>query len=98
MLFRLFLICICKPLFYQKKCFLILNVLFSILSPLTRLESAIPMLLETLATLPDVSRIAVAFPDDGAFKRFHQFFPQYNTITCVKIREGNTRIVKVKEG
>ncbi|WAR16001.1 KPRS4-like protein [Mya arenaria] len=63
-----------------------------------RLESAIPMLLETIIGLPDKDKIAVAFPDDGAFKRFHQFFPDYDTVTCVKIRDGNTRIVKVKDG
>ena len=39
-----------------------------------------------------------AFPDDGAWKRFHQFFPGDDTITCVKIRDGKNRIVKVKDG
>lgn len=63
-----------------------------------RLESAIPLLLTTLEQLPDKNNIAVAFPDDGAFKRFHAFFPDYHTITCVKIRDGKSRIVKVKDG
>jgi len=51
-----------------------------------------------LKTLPDKDKIAIAFPDDGAFKRFHTFFPEYDTITCVKIRDGKKRIVKVKDG
>lgn len=63
-----------------------------------RLESAIPLLLSTMQQLPDKDNIAIAFPDDGAFKRFHQFFPQYDTITCVKIRDNGKRIVKVKDG
>ncbi|XP_052227105.1 uncharacterized protein LOC127841953 isoform X1 [Dreissena polymorpha] len=64
-----------------------------------RLESAIPLIMSTLETLPDKDNIAIAFPDDGAFKRFHLFFShKYDTITCVKIREGNKRIVKVKDG
>ncbi|XP_045180258.1 uncharacterized protein LOC123539648 [Mercenaria mercenaria] len=63
-----------------------------------RLESAIPLLLSTIKKLPDKDNIAVAFPDDGAFKRFHLFFPGFDTITCVKIRDGGKRIVKVKDG
>ena len=63
-----------------------------------RLESAIPLLLSTIKQLPDKDNIAVAFPDDGAFKRFHLFFPEFDTITCVKIRDGGKRIVKVKDG
>ncbi len=42
--------------------------------------------------------LAIAFPDEGAQKRFHQAFTEWPTITCFKIREGDKRIVKVKEG
>ena len=48
--------------------------------------------------LPEKDHIVFAFPDDGAFKRFHHFFPGDNAITCVKIRDGKKRIVKVKDG
>ncbi|PIM99901.1 Ribose-phosphate diphosphokinase [Handroanthus impetiginosus] len=41
-------------------------------------ESGIPLLLNRLQQLPDSDNITVAFPDDGAWKRFHkqlQHFP-----------------------
>ncbi|XP_070533418.1 uncharacterized protein [Ptychodera flava] len=63
-----------------------------------RLESAIPLLLREIQTLPDRENVCIAFPDDGAFKRFHTSFEGFDTITCVKIREGKQRIVQVKDG
>ena len=42
--------------------------------------------------------ISIAFPDDGAFKRFHTMFKSFPTITCTKIRDKDHRIVKVKDG
>ena len=63
-----------------------------------RLETAIPLLLSAVQQLPDKDNVVFAFPDDGAWKRFHQFFPGDDTITCVKIRDGKKRIVKVKDG
>jgi phosphoribosylpyrophosphate synthetase len=45
---------------------------------------------------PDV---AVAFPDDGAAKRFGKLFPdKTNIIICGKVRDGEKRIVKVQDG
>ncbi|RWV78112.1 hypothetical protein GW17_00060973, partial [Ensete ventricosum] len=53
-------------------------------------------------------QISIAFPDDGAWKRFHkqlQHFPMvmcndYHIalIICNKVREGDRRIVRLKEG
>ncbi|XP_077990741.1 uncharacterized protein LOC144445067 [Glandiceps talaboti] len=63
-----------------------------------RLESAIPLLLREISNLPHNGNIHIAFPDDGAFKRFHTMFEGFETITCVKIRDGKKRIVKVKDG
>jgi len=44
----------------------------------------------------------IAFPDEGAFKRFAQFFPDYpEPVVCGKTRvedEPNKRIVKIIEG
>ncbi|KAF3551748.1 hypothetical protein DY000_02002358 [Brassica cretica] len=42
--------------------------------------------------------IIVAFPDDGAWKRFHKLLDQYPTVVCTKVREGDKRIVRLKEG
>lgn len=67
-------------------------------SIIPRLESAVPLLLKEVQTLEDKEKIAFAFPDDGACKRFHHFFPEQEPITCVKIRDGSKRIVKVKDG
>lgn len=63
-----------------------------------RLESAIPLLLREIRKLAS-SNITIAFPDEGAFKRFHQMFEnEFPFITCVKIRDDGKRIVKIKEG
>ena len=43
-------------------------------------------------------KLSIAFPDDGAFKRFSSMFSDMPTIVCFKRREGDKRIVKVKEG
>ncbi|RWV85518.1 hypothetical protein GW17_00052683, partial [Ensete ventricosum] len=49
--------------------------------------------------------VTIAFPDDGAWKRFHKqlmHFPMVDcwteTIVCAKVREGDKRIVRIKEG
>lgn len=42
--------------------------------------------------------LAVAFPDEGAFKRFSKTFQGFPTITCTKVRDKDARIVNVKEG
>ncbi|KAE8692318.1 Ribose-phosphate pyrophosphokinase 3 [Hibiscus syriacus] len=95
-------------------------------------ESGIPLLMNRLQQLPNSEKISIAFPDDGAWKRFHkqlQHFPTllvlpvtheliYLTssgsnlsnslftfaknhagyIICNKVRIGDKRIVRIKEG
>ncbi|KAE9454641.1 hypothetical protein RHGRI_033395 [Rhododendron griersonianum] len=79
-------------------------------------ESGIPLLKNRLQQLPDSDNISIAFPDDGAWKRFHkqlQHFPTVlfliiwhlhnhcivdSQIVCAKVREGDQRIVRIKEG
>ncbi|KAI0219224.1 Ribose-phosphate pyrophosphokinase 4 [Lamellibrachia satsuma] len=65
-----------------------------------RLQSAIPLLEREIHKLraARTDKLAIAFPDDGAFKRFHAMFLDTPTIVCTKIREGAKRIVKVKDG
>tara|TARA_B100000287_G_scaffold421416_1_gene462085 strand:+ start:332 stop:1822 length:1491 start_codon:yes stop_codon:yes gene_type:complete len=61
-------------------------------------ESGIPLLIERLNTLEDADNVVIAYPDEGAYKRFHSFFSGYECIVCTKVREGTKRIVKLKEG
>ena len=63
-----------------------------------RLETAIPLLLREINLLSQENTVSIAFPDEGAFKRFHTMFTSFPTITCTKIRDGDKRIVKVKDG
>eukprot|EP01136_Pigoraptor_vietnamica_P019498 Opistho-1_new@67167 len=65
-----------------------------------RLESAVPLLIQRLQELPDAATTSVAFPDEGAHKRFHTLFDEssWPTIICTKVRDGARRIVTVKEG
>jgi len=48
--------------------------------------------------LPDVHKTSIAFPDDGALKRFGEMFAEYKTITCAKVRKGDQRHVVVRDG
>ena len=66
-----------------------------------RLETAIPLLQHALHNLPDHDNLMYAFPDDGAYKRFHLMFSddESKLIICSKKRvEGGKRIVTVKDG
>lgn len=63
-----------------------------------RLETAIPLLLREINLLSQENAVSIAFPDEGAFKRFHTMFTSFPTITCTKIRDGDKRIVRVKDG
>ncbi|XP_078438652.1 ribose-phosphate pyrophosphokinase 4-like isoform X2 [Wolffia australiana] len=61
-------------------------------------ESGIPLLKNRLQQLPDSDNISIAFPDDGAWKRFNSQLQHFPTIVCTKVREGDRRIVRLKEG
>ncbi|GMI86780.1 phosphoribosyl diphosphate synthase 4 [Hibiscus trionum] len=61
-------------------------------------ETGIPLLKQRLHQLPDAEKIVVAFPDDGAWKRFHKLLDHFPTVICTKVREGDKRIVRLKEG
>lgn len=68
------------------------------------LHSTVPLLLRALSTEePDAEAgpiTAIAFPDDGANKRFGKDFSSkgFPTIICGKVREDNKRIVSITEG
>ncbi|KAI6648496.1 Ribose-phosphate pyrophosphokinase 4-like [Oopsacas minuta] len=63
-----------------------------------RLETAIPLLNQVLSSRADRGKISIAFPDEGALKRFGHQLIDWPIITCTKVREGNHRIVTVTEG
>jgi len=68
---------------------------------LIRLGTCVNLLLERIRCLPDASNVNIAFPDDGAAKRFGDLFEHFpfRRIICHKVRgEGDKRIVKLKEG
>jgi len=60
------------------------------------LQTAIPLLIQRIAN----SNIdTIAFPDDGAAKRFGTLFPNYPIIICGKTRgENDTRKVVIQDG
>ncbi|MQM18890.1 hypothetical protein Taro_051890, partial [Colocasia esculenta] len=43
-------------------------------------ESGVPLLLNRLQQLPDSDNISIAFPDDGAWKRFHKQLQHFPTV------------------
>lgn len=49
-------------------------------------ESGIPLLRERLRQLPDASNITIAYPDEGAWKRFHYQFGDYPEVCSVPLR------------
>lgn len=57
-----------------------------------KLHSGIPLLKEKIKT-----NSIIVFPDDGAFKRFGHDFQGYKTIVCSKVRDGNKRIITIKD-
>lgn len=61
-------------------------------------QTAIPLLKAQLAQLPDHANITIAYPDEGAWKRFHRQFEAYDQLVCTKVRDGKARKVSIKEG
>ncbi|XP_066928550.1 uncharacterized protein [Clytia hemisphaerica] len=63
-----------------------------------RLESAMPLLLKKIAS-ENMKDICIVFPDEGATKRFKSHFENdFPIATCLKVRAGKDRIIKIKEG
>jgi len=70
-------------------------------SALASLHTAIPLLVKELRK--SSSMIAcVAFPDEGASKRFSYLFkeefPNWPIVICGKVRDGDKRIVSIQDG
>ena len=69
-------------------------------SVLVRLGTAIPLLLQRLRRHRDFDFLNIAFPDDGASKRFGDQFADLfpHPVVCTKVRDGARRVVSIKEG
>ena len=65
---------------------------------LPHLLTATPLLMQEVEKFSDRESVSIAFPDEGAYKRFHRLLPSFPTITCMKVREGNQRKVTIVEG
>lgn len=62
------------------------------------LVSAVPLFISKLESSHSDEEISIAFPDEGACKRFGKMFAGFELVICTKVREGDKRIVSVKEG
>ncbi|KAJ4976677.1 hypothetical protein NE237_001783 [Protea cynaroides] len=61
-------------------------------------ETGIPLLKQRLHELPAADNVCIAFPDDGAWKRYYKQLQHFPMVVCTKVREGEKRIVRLKEG
>ena len=58
-----------------------------------------PLLQRRLEALQCSDNISIVYPDDGAFKRFDTFFSSgWPTVVCNKIRDGEKRIINIRDG
>lgn len=71
---------------------------------ITKLSTFVPLFKEyveddlKLSLTQGKDRPAIAFPDDGAYKRFkHMFEPNYKIVVCSKVRDGDSRKVVIKD-
>lgn len=62
------------------------------------LQSGMPLLRAQLKAFDASEKISVAFPDEGAYKRFGADLADFPQIICGKTRIGDQRIVKIREG
>lgn len=45
-----------------------------------------------------MKKVAIAFPDEGAWKRFGKDLKGFEQVVCSKVRDGDSRKVTIKEG
>ena len=66
-----------------------------------RLLTAMPLLVKQLEEMEKKGKkVLVVFPDEGASKRFQSDLGNWGSkaIVCVKIRNGDKRVVAIKDG
>lgn len=65
------------------------------------LRTTIPLFrkwLEQTISFEERKMVSIVYPDDGARKRFSKMFSGYDEIVCDKVRQGESRIVTIREG
>jgi len=63
------------------------------------LESATGLIVEAISKNHSDERITIAFPDEGAQKRFGNRFPNFEQVICSKVRtSADGRKITIKEG
>ncbi len=55
-----------------------------------KMMSAIPLLIQKID-----KKTTIAFPDEGAAKRFKKVFDDFPQIVCSKVRDGANRSIKI---
>ncbi|CAF4487340.1 unnamed protein product [Rotaria sp. Silwood2] len=68
---------------------------------IVRLESTVELLLDELKKRENENeKYDIAFPDDGAHKRFAHMFDEtkYPIVICNKVRDGDKRMITIQEG
>lgn len=62
-------------------------------------ESGVPLLHRKLRELQRAGHsVTIAYPDEGAWKRFKHQFRDLPEVVCTKVRDGSERYVRLKEG
>jgi adenine phosphoribosyltransferase len=64
-------------------------------SVIVHMDSAMSLLKQKLAERFNINSVTIAFPDEGASKRFGHDFDNYRQIICSKVREGDKRIIRI---
>jgi phosphoribosylpyrophosphate synthetase len=67
-------------------------------STIASLHTSIPLLHRNVLSKPEYNFTAIAFPDEGACKRFGCNFDGYELVTCAKKRIGDSRQVVIHDG
>jgi len=62
------------------------------------LVSAVPLFVDVLKKKHKDEKVVIAYPDEGASKRFGNKFSEFPNVICTKVRQGAKRIVTLKEG
>uniref|UniRef100_H2YNC4 Phosphoribosyltransferase domain-containing protein n=1 Tax=Ciona savignyi TaxID=51511 RepID=H2YNC4_CIOSA len=66
---------------------------------LPRLQTALPRFLQELHKFrAENGDVKIAFPDEGAHKRFQNHFDDFSIIRCIKKRNGSARKVSIVDG